>query len=47
MKMDAEGHLVGQLAKSYNISENNTRWTFYLRDDLYWSDGEKANPRRC
>lgn len=44
MKMDAEGHLVGQLAESYNVSENNTRWTFYLRDDLYWSDGEKVTP---
>jgi len=44
MKMDAEGHLVGQLAESYNISENNTCWTFYLRDDLYWSDGERVTP---
>ncbi|MDD2614285.1 MAG: ABC transporter substrate-binding protein [Methanosarcina sp.] len=44
MKMDAEGHLVGQLAESYNVSENNTCWTFYLRDDLYWSDGEKVTP---
>jgi len=44
MKMDAEGHLVGQLAESYNVSENNTCWTFYLKDDLYWSDGEKVSP---
>lgn len=44
MKMDSEGHLVGQLAKSYNVSENNTCWTFYLKDDLYWSDGEPVTP---
>lgn len=44
MKMDAEGHIVGQLAKNYSVSENNTQWTFYLRDDLYWSDGEKVTP---
>ncbi|WP_292371862.1 ABC transporter substrate-binding protein [Methanosarcina sp. UBA411] len=44
MKMDAEGHLIGQLAESYNVSENNTCWTFYLRDDLYWSDGEPVTP---
>lgn len=44
MKMDSEGRLVGQLAESYNVSENNTCWTFYLKDDLYWSDGEKVTP---
>ena len=44
MKMDADGHIVGQLAENYSVSENNTRWTFYLRDDLYWSDGEKVTP---
>ncbi len=44
MKMDSEGHLVGQLAESYNVSENSTCWTFYLKDDLYWSDGEKVTP---
>lgn len=43
-KMDSEGHLVGQLVKNYNVSENNTCWTFYLKDDLYWSDGEKVTP---
>ena len=44
MKMDSEGHIMGQLAKSYNVSENNTLWTFYLKDDLYWSDGTKVTP---
>ncbi|MCC4770127.1 ABC transporter substrate-binding protein [Methanosarcina sp. DH2] len=44
MKMDSDGHLEGQLVKSYEVSENNTCWTFYLRDDLYWSDGEPVTP---
>ncbi|WP_048130178.1 ABC transporter substrate-binding protein [Methanosarcina sp. WWM596] len=44
MKMDSEGHLAGQLAESYEVSENNTCWTFYLKDDLYWSDGEPVTP---
>ena len=44
MKMDSEGHIVGQLAESYDVLENNTCWTFYLRDDLYWSDGEPVTP---
>ncbi len=44
MKMDADGHLVGQLAESYEVSENNTQWTFYLKNDFYWSDGKKVSP---
>lgn len=44
MKMDSEGHLAGQLAESYEVSENNTCWTFYLKDNLYWSDGEPVTP---
>ncbi|MGB9927328.1 MAG: ABC transporter substrate-binding protein [Methanosarcina sp.] len=45
MKMDTEGLLKGQLVESYNVSENNTLWTFYLKDDLYWSDGQKVTPK--
>ncbi|AKB27340.1 Oligopeptide ABC transporter, periplasmic oligopeptide-binding protein OppA [Methanosarcina siciliae T4/M] len=44
MKMDSEGHIAGQLAESYEASENNTCWTFYLKDNLYWSDGEPVTP---
>uniref|UniRef100_UPI002E1823C4 ABC transporter substrate-binding protein n=1 Tax=Borreliella garinii TaxID=29519 RepID=UPI002E1823C4 len=29
------------LAKSWDISHDNTCYTFYLRDDIYWSDGVK------
>ncbi|MDD4749138.1 MAG: ABC transporter substrate-binding protein [Methanosarcinaceae archaeon] len=45
MKMDANGKLVGQLVDCYEVSENNTRWTFYLKDELYWSDGKKVSPK--
>ncbi|WP_048124505.1 ABC transporter substrate-binding protein [Methanosarcina lacustris] len=44
MKMDSEGHLIGQLAENYEVSENNTCWTFYLKDELCWSDGEPVTP---
>ena len=31
----------GKLAKSYEVSEDGTEITFYLRDDVNWHDGEK------
>ena len=44
MRMDENGHLLGQTAERYEVSGDNTVWTFYIRDDLYWSDGMKVNP---
>jgi peptide/nickel transport system substrate-binding protein len=44
MKMDQDGNLVGQTAEKVEVSEDNTVWTFYIRDDLYWSDGTKVTP---
>ena len=44
MKMDQNGNLVGQTAEKVEVSEDNTVWTFYIRDDLYWSDGTKVTP---
>lgn len=29
------------LVKSYSVSEDGLIWEFVLKDDLYWSDGEK------
>ncbi len=29
------------LAKSWHTTEDKKEWIFYLRDDVYWSDGEK------
>ena len=29
------------LAKDWEVSEDGLVWTFYLRDDVYWHDGEK------
>jgi peptide/nickel transport system substrate-binding protein len=44
MKMDQDGNLVGLTAERVEVSEDNTTWTFYIRDNLYWSDGEKVTP---
>ena len=35
------GEIVPQIAKSWSLSEDGLTWTFYLRDDVYWHDGEK------
>ena len=29
------------LAKSWEVSDDNLTWTFHLRDDVKWTDGEK------
>ncbi|MDK2974509.1 MAG: peptide/nickel transport system substrate-binding protein [Methanofollis sp.] len=44
MRMDANGHLVGLTADRYEVSSDNTQWTFYLKDDLFWSDGRRVTP---
>lgn len=38
MRYDKNGDLVPQLAKSYELSENKTEYTFTLRDDLVFHD---------
>jgi peptide/nickel transport system substrate-binding protein len=44
MQMTSTGHLIGQTAERYEVFEDNTEWTFYIKDDLYWSDGRKVTP---
>ena len=44
MKMSGSGVLVGQTAGSYAVSDDNTVWSFAIRDDLYWSDGQQVTP---
>ncbi len=40
MKLDENGAPVKGAAKDYEISEDGLTYTFTLRDDLKWSDGE-------
>lgn len=42
MKMDENGNVIGQTAEDYEVSEDGKTWTFDIRDDLYWSDGQKV-----
>ena len=42
-KSNTDGSLDYRLAKSVDISEDGTTYTLTLRDDIYWSDGEKSS----
>jgi oligopeptide transport system substrate-binding protein len=39
-KSNAQGEIVGGAAKSWDVSEDGKTYTFHLRSDLKWSDGE-------
>jgi len=41
LKFDEGYNIVPELAKSYTVSPDGKVWTFKLRDDVYWHDGEK------
>lgn len=40
MTWDENNELVPRLAEEYSVSDDGTTFTFKLRDDLKWSDGE-------
>ena len=40
MKKDQEGNLVEGMAAGYKLAEDNVTYTFTLRDDVKWSNGE-------
>jgi len=35
----ATGEIIGELAKSWEVSPDGLKWTFYLRDDAVWTNG--------
>jgi len=39
MQMDQNGKLIGLLADHYEVSSDNTQWTFYIKENQFWSDG--------
>jgi len=40
MQMDATGKAVPAIAKSYDVSDDGLTYTFHLRDDAKWSNGD-------
>jgi oligopeptide transport system substrate-binding protein len=45
VEMTPEGDIVPSVASSWEVSEGGRRYTFYLRDDVQWSDGEPVTAR--
>lgn len=43
-RVDVDGEVIGLTADHFEISPDNTEWTFSLRDDLFWSDGKRVTP---
>ncbi len=40
MKKSADGEIVGGMAEKYKLAEDELTYTFTLRDDITWSNGE-------
>ena len=40
---DKDMNIIPELAKSWEISEDKLDYTFHLREDIYWHDGEPFN----
>lgn len=40
MQMDEDGQAVNAIAESYENSEDGLTWTFHLREDATWSNGD-------
>lgn len=41
VEIDSEGNITPVLAESYEVNEDGLEYIFKIRDDIYWSDGEK------
>ncbi len=41
VKYDEEGKIIPDLAKNFEIKDEGKTYEFYLRDDVFWHDGEK------
>lgn len=41
LEFDKDLNLTSSLAKDYEVSQDNLKISFYLRDDVIWHDGEK------
>ena len=40
MQMDSDGQAVPAIAESYDLSDDGLTYTFHLRDDAQWSNGD-------
>jgi len=42
-KYDSQGHIIPDLAESYELSDDKTTYTVHLRQNVLWHDGEPFN----
>ena len=47
MQMDADGAAVPACAESYEVSEDGTTYTFHIREDAVWSNGDPVTANDC
>ena len=40
MGLDKDGNIVGAIAESYDVSDDRLTYTFHLREDANWSNGD-------
>jgi len=45
VEFDDEGNIVGSVAESYSLSEDGLTWTFNIRDDVYFHNGDQCTAR--
>ena len=46
VSLDANGNVIPQLARSYEVSSDGLTWTFHLRSNVKCSDGSLSDVRR-
>ena len=44
VELDSEGNIQPSLAESYEVNDDGLEYVFKIRDDVYWSDGNKITP---
>lgn len=44
VEVDADGNIKPVLVESYEVNEDGLEYIFKIRDDIYWSDGNKITP---
>jgi len=42
--LGTDGNINGLLCKRYTVSDDFKRWTFYLKENFFWSDGVPVTP---
>ncbi len=46
-RFKTDGHVEPNVAKGYEVNEDATVWTIYLREGMRWSDGEPFTAEDC